>query len=100
MATMCPECGKGKLKKGEKMAYCSERITKKVNGKFVNEGCNFSINFKQDVFGKNLEVADIKDLIAGKTITSSLNHKMSLDLANKDFFTKIEFAQKEEDEDL
>ncbi len=101
MATTCPLCQKGTLKKAEKFVYCSERKVKKEGNKFKDIGCEFKIAFNQTkVFGDELKPADIKKLVDGETLTSSKGHTMTLDLENKDFFTKITFAEKEEDEDL
>lgn len=98
MATICPLCKKGTLKKGELQVYCSE---KKWNSeKKINEGCDFHIFFNQTkVFGEKIDAKQIKALVEGNAIISKKGHKMTLDLENKKFFTKIEFATKE-DEDL
>lgn len=98
MATLCPKCGTGTLKKGEKMVYCSEYKPAKVSGEWVNEGnCEFRIMFDQSkIFGKNLTPADVKTLVEGKKIVNK-NKTLLMDLENKDYFVKIE---KDEDEDL
>ena len=97
MATMCPKCGKGTLKKGEKMVYCTEYKPTKNGDKWVNEGsCEFRILFDQKtVFGKILEPKDIKKLVDGEMLVNGAR-KMRLDLDSQ-YFTKIE---KDEDEDL
>ena len=97
MATMCPKCSKGTMKKGEKMVYCSEYKPTKNGDNWVNEGsCEFRILFDQNkVFGKTVEAKDIKSLIEGKTLVNGAK-KMVLDLESP-FFTKVE---KDEDEDL
>ena len=99
MATTCPLCQKGTLKKTETQVYCSE---KKWNSKTKkNDGCDFHIFFDQTkIFGDKLDAKQVKALVDGETIESKKGNKMTLDLENKDFFTKIEFAPKEEDEDL
>jgi len=101
MATRCPVCENGNLKKTESMVKCSNRKTEKVDGGFKEVGsCDFRINFNQKkVFGQDLTPADIKKMVDGENIFSKKGHKMFLDLKNKDFFTKIEFA-KEVEEDL
>lgn len=97
----CPICENGTLKKGEKLVYCSERKLEKVGTQLVDKGCKFKVIFDQKkVFGSVITPIDVKNLVAGQTLISSKNHKMVLDLANKDFFTKITFAEKIEDEDL
>ncbi len=100
MATICPKCNKGTLKKGEKMVYCSEYKPKKdEKGNWTNEGsCDFKITFANKVFG-NIDAKQIKELVDGKTITNKKGDSMVLDL-EREFFTKIEFAPKVEDEDL
>jgi len=101
MAIQCPVCQKGTIKRGEKFAYCSERKTEKRGNDFIDIGCPFKIYFDQTkVFGEKLTPADIKKLLNGETIVSRKGHKMTLDLENKSYFTKIEFAEKKEDEDL
>ena len=101
MAIQCPVCQKGTIKKGEKFAYCSERKTEKRGDEFIDVGCRFKIHFDQSkVFGEKLTPQDIKKLLAGETLISRKGHKMTLDLSNQKFFTKIEFAPKQEDEDL
>ena len=97
MATMCPKCGKGTVKKGEKMVYCSEYKPTKNGDSWKNEGtCEFRILFDQKtVFGKTIEPKDVKTLIDGGTLTNGAR-KMKLDLDSQ-YFTKIE---KDEDEDL
>lgn len=96
----CPICNKGTVKKGESMVYCSERVVEKVASGFVDKGCTFKIYYDQKkVFGEVLNPSDIKTMLEGGTITSKKGHKMTLDTDNKDFFTHIEFAQKD-DEDL
>lgn len=101
MAIQCPVCHKGTIKKGEKFAYCSERKTEKRGNDFIDIGCRFKIHFDQTkVFGEKLNTQDIKKLLNNETLVSRKGHKMTLDLTNQDFFTKIEFAPKKEDEDL
>ena len=101
MAIKCPICGNGTIKKGDKLVYCSERKAEKRGNTFVDIGCKFKIVLDQKkVFGDVLSVSSIKDLLAEKTIISTKGHKMTLDLSNSDFYTKIEFAEKKEDEDL
>ena len=101
MATKCPICQKGTLKKAEKFVYCSERKVEKVGNDFRDIGCTFKIIFDQKkIFGSVLSPGDVKKLIDGETLTSPKGHTMVLDCENKDFFTKITFAEKQEDEDL
>lgn len=100
MATMCPKCGSGTLKKGEKMVYCTDYKPVKNSGVWSNEGsCDFHITYQNKAWGQPLSPGDIKKLVEGETLTSKRGHKMTLDLSN-DFFTKIDFAEKGEDEDL
>jgi len=100
MATTCPKCGKGTLKKGEKMVYCSEYKPKKDGNEWRNEGtCDFRIMYANKAWGSALSPGDIKKLVSGETLTNTRGDKMTLDLENE-FFTKIEFAPKPEDEDL
>ena len=98
MATLCPKCKIGTLKKGEKMVYCTEYKPKKEGNDWINEGtCEFRIMLDQSkVFGKNLTPADVKTLVEGKKIVNK-NKTLLMDLENKDYFVKIE---KDEDEDL
>jgi len=98
MAMTCPKCGKGTLKKGEKMVYCTEyKPHKNENGEWVNEGtCEFRIMYKNKVWGEDLTSADIKELVQGNVIVNARGDTMKLDL-DSEFFTKIE---KKEDEDL
>ena len=100
MATICPKCKNGTLKKGEKMVYCSEyKPSKNESGEWVNDGtCNFKITFANKVFG-NIDAKQIKSVVEGKIIKNKKGDSMSLDLGSE-FFTKIEFAPKVEDEDL
>ena len=99
MATICPLCEDGTLKKTESQVYCSE---KKWNSKTKkNDGCDFHIFFDQKkIFGEKIDAKQVKALINGETLISKKGHKMTLDLEKKGFYTKIEFAEKEEDEDL
>lgn len=100
MATICPKCKKGTLKKGEKMVYCSEYKPKKQGNDFINEGtCDFHISFKNGAWGKAITPAEIKQIVEGKTVTNQKGDTLELDLTSK-FFTKITFAPKTEDEDL
>ena len=100
MATLCPKCKKQNLKKGEKMVYCAEYKPKKVGETWTNEGeCDFRINFSNKVWGSTLSAGDIKTLVDGKILTNKKGDKMSLDMGSE-YFTKIEFAPKTEDEDL
>jgi len=97
MATLCPKCKTGTLKKGEKMVYCGDYKPKKSEtGVWTNEGtCDFHINLTNKIWGA-ISPEDIKSLVEGKTLTNKKGDKMTLDLTN-DFFTKIE---KVEDADL
>ena len=98
MATMCPKCGKGTLKKGEKMVYCSEYKPIKKGNEWVNEGsCEFRIMYKNVVWGEDLTPGDIKKMVEGGELTNKRGDKMKLDLSNSNYFTKI---KKVEDEDL
>lgn len=100
MAITCPKCGKGTLKKGEKMVYCSEYKPKKKGNEWVNEGtCEFRIMFKNSAWGKDLTPGDVKKLVEGETLTNAKGDKMILD-PDSPYFTKIEFAPRPEDEDL
>jgi len=100
MATTCPKCKKQNLKKGEKMVYCEEYRPKKVGESWANEGkCDFRINFANRVWGSSLSAGDVKALVDGKKLRNKKGDKMELDLESE-YFTKIEFAPKVEDEDL
>lgn len=100
MATKCPKCKNSNIKLGEKMAYCADYKPKKEGGVWKNEGkCNFRINLGNKVWGKTLEGSDIKKLITGETLINKKGDKMTMDLESE-YFTKIEFAPKVEDEDL
>ncbi len=101
MAITCPKCGKGTLKKSEKMVRCSEnKPVKMEDGSWGNEGtCDFRIAYANKAFGRSLTPGDIKSLVEGKTLTNKRGDKMTLDLESE-YFTRIEFAPKEEDEDL
>jgi len=98
MAIKCPICENGTIKKTDTQVYCS---LKKWNSKLKkNEGCDFHIFFDQKkLYGDILDVADVKKLLNGDVLTSQKNNTIKLDLDSK-HFTKIEFAEKEEDEDL
>lgn len=99
MATICPVCNTGTLKKGEKMVYCSDYKPKKVGDNWINEGsCGFKIHYANKAFG-NIDAKQIKLMIEGKTIHNKKGDSMVLDLESE-YFTKIEFAPKVEDEDL
>jgi len=100
MATKCPKCGKGTLKKGEKMVYCSEYKPKKEGNTWTNEGsCDFRIMYSNKAWGTALTPSDIKKLVSGEALRNRRGDVMTLDLQTS-FFTKIEFAPKTEDEDL
>jgi hypothetical protein len=100
MATTCPKCGKGTLKKGEKMVYCSEYKPKKSGNEWVNEGtCDFRIMYRNSAWKQDLTPGEIKKLVDGETLVNKRGDRMVLDL-NSPYYTKIEFAPKEEDEDL
>ena len=102
MATTCPKCGKGTLKKGEKMVYCSEnKPVKNPDGTWGNDGtCDFRIAYAAKAFGRSISPQEIKTIVEGGTITNEKKHAtMTLDL-DSEYFTKIEFAPREEDEDL
>lgn len=100
MATICPKCKKENMKKGDSMVYCAGYKPKKVGDIWNNEGsCDFRINFSNKVWGQAVTPAEIKGLIEGKTINNKKGDSMVMDLTNQ-YFTKITFAEKEEDEDL
>lgn len=102
MATICPKCVKGTLKKGEKMVYCSEnKPVKNTDGTWGNEGtCDFRVAYAAKAFGRPISPAEIKQIVDGGIVTNEKNHAtMTLDLQSE-YFTKISFAPKEEDEDL
>ena len=97
MATMCPKCKNGTLKKGDKMVYCSNYKPTKKGDSWVNEGsCDFKIMYKNKIWGEDLTPADIKKLVDGGELVNKRGDKMKLDLGNE-YFTVIE---KVEDEDL
>lgn len=101
MATLCPKCKTGSLKKGEKMVYCSEnKPTKMEDGSWGNGGtCDFRITFANKAFGRSVTPQEIKTLIEGKSISNKRGDVMKMDLDSQ-FFTSIKFAEKTEDEDL
>jgi len=100
MATTCPKCKNGVLKKGDKMVYCSEYQPKKEGETWINQGkCEFKIYFSQKIFSQNIDAKEIKTIVNGGVLQNKKKDKMRLDLTSK-FFTKIEFAEKVEDEDL
>ncbi|MDY0292572.1 MAG: hypothetical protein RBR02_09595 [Desulfuromonadaceae bacterium] len=95
MATICPVCKVGTLKKGEKQVYCSKKDYDSKTEK--NKGCDFHIFYDQKkVFGEVLEASDIVDIVNGKPLTSKRGRTIELDLTSK-YFTK---TTKPEDEDL
>ena len=97
MATICPKCKEGSLKKGDKMVYCSNYKPTKKGDSWVNEGsCDFKIMYKNKIWGEDLTPADIKKLVEGGELTNKRGDKMKLDL-NNEYFTAFE---KVEDEDL
>ena len=82
------------------MVYCAEYKPKKVGETWTNEGeCDFRINLANKVWGKSLSGGDVKALVEGKVLSNKKGDKMSLDMESE-YFTKIEFAPKVEDEDL
>jgi len=100
MATTCPKCKSGTLKKGEKMVYCSGYKPAKKGDSWVNEGtCDFRVMYKNRAWGTDLTAADIKKLVEGGELVNKRGDRMKLDLESE-YFTKIEFAPKPEDEDL
>lgn len=97
MATMCPKCGKGTIKKNDNTVYCSEYKPEKSGNDWVNKGtCEFRTSFSQKIFGKTLKIEEMKDLISGKILVNG-QKKLKLDLANEKYFTE---NLKDEDEDL
>ena len=96
----CPICN-GKLKKVEAMVFCENyKPVKSESGEWTNEGtCEFRIMFKNKIFG-TLSSDDIKKMLASGFAQNKKGDKLFLDLENKTFFTKIEFAPKEEAEDF
>jgi len=96
----CPLCN-GKLKKVEAMVFCENyKPVKTQNGDWINEGtCEFRIMFKNKIFG-TLTGDDIKKMLSGGFAENKKGDKIFLDTENKTFFTKIEFAPKEEPEDF
>lgn len=103
MASKCPECGAGlKLSTGDNgeptSVYCSKMKMEKQGEEFVNIGsCDFRILFKQKLMNLTLSKEDMKRLLAGKDIVNPRGDRLSLDLTNKEFFTKY---TKKEDEDF
>lgn len=101
MATLCPKCKKENVKKNDNSVYCAGYKPKKnEDGSWSNEGsCDFRVSLSNKVWKTKLTPADVKKLIDGETLTNKKGDKMILDLTNQ-FFTKITFAPKVEDEDL
>lgn len=97
----CPVCKSNKLKKVETMVFCEAyKPTKTQSGEWINEGtCTFRILFQNKIFGK-LSDDDIKKMLSGGFAENKKGDKIFLDLQNKTFFTKIEFAPKKEAEDF
>lgn len=101
MATVCPLCKKGTLKKGDKMVYCDEYKPKKEGKDWINNGeCEFHIPYNQKAFGRTLTANDIKKLVEGGTLKNAKGDTLELDIENTEFFTRITFAQRPEDKDL
>jgi len=101
MAIQCPLCKKNTLKKrGDTLVFCgSYQPHKNDNGQWTNQGnCEFHIGLKNKVFGK-ISISDVKSIVNGSIVTNKKGDKIKLDLEST-YFTKIEFAPKEEDEDL
>ncbi len=96
----CPICD-GKLKKVEAMVFCENyKPVKKDDGTWKNDGtCEFRIMFKNKIFG-TLSADDIKKMLSGGYAQNKKGDKIFLDKENKTFFTRIEFAPKEEPEDF
>jgi hypothetical protein len=100
MATNCPLCSTGKLKKGAKMVYCENYKPQKEGNEWFNNGeCEFHLPFANKVFGRTLKDSDIKQLLEGKTIKNSKGDTMTLDL-DSEYFTRIDFATRPEDRDF
>lgn len=101
MATVCPLCKKGTLKKGEKMVYCTGYQPQKDGKEWFNSGeCDFHIPYNQKAFGRVLSNNDMKKLIDGESIRNAKGDVLTLDLSVKGFYTKIDFAERPEDEDF
>ena len=100
--TICPICGKGKLKSGENQIYCSEYKPRKFKGdkNWSNEGtCNFHIFRENKLFKRTLTNTDFKKLFAGESIKDSDGNAMTFEKDNE-YYTRIEFAPKKEDKDF
>lgn len=90
---ICPICS-SQLKKGENMVFCQNFKPKKIGNDFVNDGtCDFKINLKNKFFGA-LSVEDVKNLLAMSKVKNKKGDSIELDLKNKEFYTKITFAEK------
>lgn len=100
MATICPLCRSGILKKGEKMVYCNNYKPKKDGSDWYNQGnCDFHIPYANKAFKRSLSDDDIKILLGGGKIKNKIGDTMVLDL-DSEYYTRIEFAKKVEDEDF
>lgn len=100
----CPKC-KAKLslvKENEtgkpQRIRCINQKTEKSGNDFKEVGsCDFKVNFSSKLY--NIDVSQMKDLIAGKSINIKDNNTMTLDLSKK-FFTNIEFGNKYAEEEF
>ncbi len=95
----CPKCN-AKLKKVEAMVFCENyKPIKNDKGEWINEGsCDFRIMFKNKIFG-TLSPDDVRKMLAGEFVENKKGDKIFLDMSSP-FFTRIEFAPKEEPEDF
>jgi len=96
----CPICEK-KLKKVDTMVFCENYKPKKLeSGEWKNEGtCEFRVLFKNKLWG-TMTPENVKTLLNGESVENKKHDKISLDVKNAPFFTKVEFAPKVEPEDF
>jgi DNA topoisomerase-3 len=89
----CPNCKKGNLMDTGKSFRCSEAGTWDGKNQKWSGKCSFQILKDQDKFlGKILSETDIISLIDGKTLIGKNETKLTLDLKNPPFYTKMEFS--------
>ena len=92
MATICPKCKKGTIKKmrNEQGIKCERYIpVQNERGEWTNKGqCNFHLSFKSKLFGDFTE-DEIRDLLAGKEVVKGNGKIAKLDLQNPFFITDV-----------
>ena len=99
---VCPLCGKGTIKnRKDKMVCCDGYKPQKEGSEWFNTGeCDFHIPYNQKAFGKQLTKNEMNMLLNGQVLKNKKGDTLTLDLENPDFFTKIDFAPRPEDNDF